>query len=59
MNSNEIIRLRRQMQRRIRDVVAERRLSRQHETTGGESVDQDAAGLDSRSTATGGTLIAG
>jgi hypothetical protein len=36
MTSNEIVRLRRQMHLRIREVVAERRLARQHQITAGE-----------------------
>lgn len=41
MTSNEMARLRRQMQRRIREVVAERRIARQENPMrddGGESV---------------------
>lgn len=41
MNSNEVARLRRQMQRRIRAVVAERRIARQEHLMrddGGEAV---------------------
>jgi hypothetical protein len=59
MNSSEIVRLRRQMQRRIRDVVAERRLSRQHDAIGGDAVDQDPVGRDSRSATGEGSLITG
>ncbi|MEV4757731.1 hypothetical protein AB0J86_21815 [Micromonospora sp. NPDC049559] len=55
MNSNEIIRQRRQMQRRIRDVVAERRLSRQQDTVGIEDA-SDVRPDDLRST--GETLLA-
>ncbi|WBB66561.1 hypothetical protein [Micromonospora sp. WMMD812] len=37
ISNSEMIRIRRQMQRRIRDVVAERRRARQMEPTGGEA----------------------
>jgi hypothetical protein len=36
ISNSEMIRIRRQMQRRIRDVVAERRRARQMEPAGGE-----------------------
>ncbi|MGK5742666.1 hypothetical protein [Micromonospora sp. URMC 103] len=36
ISNSEMIRIRRQMQRRIRDVVAERRRARQMEPVGGE-----------------------
>lgn len=39
MTSNEVARLRRQMQRRIRDVVAERRIARQADAVRDESDD--------------------
>nr|MDT0661708.1 hypothetical protein [Micromonospora sp. DSM 115978] len=42
MTSSEIARLRRQMHQRIREVVAERRLARQHQTAAGDRGDATA-----------------
>ncbi|MEU4676735.1 hypothetical protein [Micromonospora sp. NPDC023737] len=41
ISNSEMIRIRRQMQRRIRDVVAERRRARQMEPAGGEPTGED------------------
>ena len=46
MTSNEVARLRRQMQRRIRDVVAERRITRQENSLSDEGGETRAVSDD-------------
>lgn len=49
MTSNEVARLRRQMQRRIREVVAERRIARQEHALRAEDGEGRPLGIDSAS----------
>lgn len=56
MTNNELIRLRRQMHLRIREVVAERRLARQHRQASGADADEIGVGAPEHSA---GVLISG
>ncbi|MGW0436324.1 hypothetical protein ACWDV4_27710 [Micromonospora sp. NPDC003197] len=48
MSNSEMSRIRRQMRRRIRDVVAERRLARQHDAAAAETANPAPIAADPR-----------
>jgi hypothetical protein len=59
ITNNEIIRLRRQMQQRIRAVVAERRMARKQDSPEQSVLDQGPVEVDARATHGEGSLICG
>lgn len=50
MTRNEMIRIRRQMHRRIREIVAERRVARLNASVGGDTADRGLVTVDTGST---------
>lgn len=59
INNNEIIRLRRQMHQRIRAVVAERRVTRQQDSTDDGTFDHSTIAAESSGGPGEGSLIGG